>query len=317
MILVVNLNTAIDRIYNIKNFETNKIHRTNDFLVQTGGKGVNVARALGILNTGSLLTGFLGGFATSQIIDDLRVSNIIHEFCFIKGESRVCTIIIDPETSAQTVINEEGPTVSKGEAKLFIEKFSNLVQNTKFLVLSGSIPQGVDNTFYNQLISIAGKQRVPTILDTSKNALISSIVARFFMVKPNIHEFCEVFGDAKMLEESLNLNFSPLISKCRQLLEINGYCFFITMGEIGGIYIDKNKSVLYKAPKINLVNSIASGDCVSAGIVSELFAGKNLREAIISGIAAGTANAEVGGIKFAFERFLDLRKQVNVEAIGV
>jgi tagatose 6-phosphate kinase len=55
--------------------------------------------------------------------------------------------------------------------------------------------------------------------------------------------------------------------------------------------VDDNETFQIVPPKIEAVNAVGSGDAVTAGIAFELSRGAAMREAVITGMACGTANA--------------------------
>ena len=56
------------------------------------------------------------------------------------------------------------------------------------MVLSGSIPQGVPDDIYAQLITECNRAGIKTLLDTSGEPLKKGILARPAMIKPNKKE---------------------------------------------------------------------------------------------------------------------------------
>ena len=61
VILTVTLNAAIDRTVAVPNFRLGRRHRAVESRTVAGGKGINVARALGLLGQPVIATGFVGG----------------------------------------------------------------------------------------------------------------------------------------------------------------------------------------------------------------------------------------------------------------
>lgn len=311
MFIIVNLNPAIDRIYTLDAFNMNEIHRTSDVLFQAGGKGINVARATKILKGNALLTGIMGGHTAKIIADDLTSSGIKNDFSIMKKESRTCLIILNKSKSTHTVINEEGPILTDHEIDNFINKYKSITSNAKYIVLSGSIPKTLNRTIYNELISIGHSKNINSIVDASRKALRDSIEAKPFIIKPNIFEFSELFEDMSIKDEAMNENFGPLISRCDDVLNKGIQNIIITLGELGAILINRNTIFRVRAPKINVVNPIASGDSTTAALAIELVKAKTLEEAVISGVACGTANATIGGLRFTYELFKILRTETK------
>ncbi|MEW5819643.1 MAG: 1-phosphofructokinase family hexose kinase [Cyanobacteriota bacterium] len=311
MFLIVNINPAIDRIYTIDNFSIDKIHRTSNVLFQAGGKGINVARANKVLKGEALLTGICGGHSSGFISEDLKHAGILNDFSISDFESRTCLIIIDKVNNTQTVINEDGPPLSDSCINSFIDKFKNLVKDKNLVVISGSLPKSLSRNIYNELVLIAKENNTKTIIDTSKKALNEVLKIKPFMIKPNIYEFSEIFNDDNISSEALNENFKPLVVAADKLIDAGIENIVVSLGDLGAIFINKDKIFRVEAPNIKAINAIASGDAMTAAIALELSKNKIIEEAVISGVAAGSANATVGGLRFSYDLFLQLRCSIK------
>ncbi|MGD9581437.1 MAG: 1-phosphofructokinase family hexose kinase, partial [Vampirovibrionia bacterium] len=276
-----------------------------------GGKGINVARATKVLKGNALLTGIMGGHTAVIITDDLNMSGINNDFCIIDKETRTCLIILDKNRSTHTVINEEGPLLSDKEIDTFINKFISITKYVSYVVLSGSIPKTLDRTIYDELITICNKNNIKCVVDASRKALIDSIKARPFIIKPNIFEISEIFEDMSIKNNAMKENFSPLIKRCEDILAQGPKNIIVTLGELGAILINKDFIFRVVAPKIDVINPIASGDSATAALTMELENNKTLEEALISAVAAGTANATIGGLRFSFELYSKLRAETK------
>jgi tagatose 6-phosphate kinase len=127
MILVVNLNLAVDQILRVDGLQLGGVHRSKSSLRQAGGKGVNVARVLRTLEEQCVVTGFLGGELGEFIARGLSQEAIAFECTPIKNESRTCLVLVDSEQGRQTVINEPGPEISQAEMARFVDNYGRLL----------------------------------------------------------------------------------------------------------------------------------------------------------------------------------------------
>ena len=71
MIVTVTTNAALDRTLTVPVFQIGFRHRSSDVLTLAGGKGINVARALKILDVPVVATGLAGGRTGTRIIEEL------------------------------------------------------------------------------------------------------------------------------------------------------------------------------------------------------------------------------------------------------
>jgi 1-phosphofructokinase/tagatose 6-phosphate kinase len=194
MIITVTLNAAIDKSLSVPSFQLGRRHRTVERRALAGGKGVNIARMLKTLGQPVIATGFQGGPTGTQIVAQLGEESILHDFVRIREESRTNTAVLDPTTGEQTEINEQGPTVGPEELEQFREKLLYLARGAAIVVFAGSLPRGIEPSFYAQLVRAMHKLDVMTIVDTDGEALRLAVRAEPDVVSPNVVEAEELVG---------------------------------------------------------------------------------------------------------------------------
>jgi 1-phosphofructokinase family hexose kinase len=182
MIVTVTLNAAIDRTLTVPNFQLGQRHRASAGLTLAGGKGINVARALKHLGVPVVATGLAGGRTGTRIVEELTGEAILNDFVRIGDESRTSTAVVDPTGSTYTEINEWGPLVEADELTMLLEKLHYLSRGADFVVLSGSLPRGVDGGFYAELIRELNRRQVLTVLDSEGEPLRLGLEAEPFLV---------------------------------------------------------------------------------------------------------------------------------------
>jgi tagatose 6-phosphate kinase len=287
MILVVNLNLAVDEIVRLDGFAVGDVHRTSHVERLAGGKGVNVARVLKALNERALLTGFLGGRAGDFIAQELQREEISSSCVPIRNESRTCIILDDRSTCTQTVINEAGPPVSEVELRTFMNHYERLLSSSGMVIITGSLPPKLPPEVYAQLISTANEMRKPALLDTSAVPLLAGLGAHPFMVKINGAEAGSLLG--------LQINdFDDAATATRRLIERGAQHSMITLGAAGAVLNFEGVEHSMKPPGIEARNSVGSGDAVTAGLAAGLMRGLDVEEMARLAIAAGAANALKG-----------------------
>lgn len=301
-ILIVSLNTAIDRIIYLPNFKLGQISRATEVIEQAGGKAVNVARALVRLGHKVLLIGFRGGFTGQQIHQNLNESNIPSSLIPISGNSRNCYIFIDKTTKQETVVNEPGPEITALEFKEFSKTLSSYLPSAEMLICSGSLPRGVSLDSYKQFVELANNNSIPALVDASGEALKLALQAKPYLIKPNHLEAEELLGKQFTISEAL--------SAAREIYKFGLNLGLISLGNYGAVGVWKDGEIFLPAPKIEAINSVACGDAFLAGCALAILSGKNMEEVICSAIAAGTANALVGGAQITVSMFEELKSKI-------
>jgi tagatose 6-phosphate kinase len=306
MILCLNLNAAVDKTIIVSSFEINKIHRPESVIALAGGKGCNVARALKTLGEEPVVSGWVGGFAGEFIEKELHQENIRTDFIHTDFESRTCTSILDLENQTVTEIYENGESVPAEKVRELYEYIRRVVGNYKAITLSGSLPPGVPPDFYARVIEVAKEVGVLTFLDTSGEPLRRGVEAGPVFVKPNETEAKSLLG----LRSSDSLDFVKAAAEISTRYKTN---VVLSMGAKGAVAASEQEAFLVQSPTVDAKSAVGSGDCTLAGLVHGILQGFSFEEAIICGVAAGTANTlTVGAGQFKIGDYQRLQDQVRM-----
>ena len=283
MIRVLGANPAMDRTHLIENLRGGEVNRVSSTRVFAGGKGLDVARTVRKLGVPVAAYGFLGGDIGVAVRRACRTAGIEDKHTEIKGETRVCNIYVEPNTKRVTVVNEKGPTVSEQEQEQLINLMLADVQDGDFLVLSGSLPEGVPDSFYGRIIRELANKKVYTIVDATGNVLKEAIAARPWMIKPNIYEFKQAFTSVK--------DGSDLYTEIQSVLKDGISNVIVTLGDQGCLAANAVKTFYVRVPKVDVVSPIASGDTLVGGFVAKYVESHDFEEAVRFANACAVANA--------------------------
>lgn len=303
--LTITLNASIDRTTFIDDFSINKINRSDTPIESAGGKGLNVTRVLGILGKNALATGFIGGHYGEKLKALMSKDNINNDFYQIKGETRFCLAIVDKKNNTLTEINENGPNISEEEFEDFLKKITELSKGKKFIIISGSVPTSLHEDTYFRIINHLKELNIPCLLDASRKYLKKAILANPFLIKPNHIEAEDLLG--------YELNTTDKILEA--LNDIKKYCqmSIITYQDKGSFIYYKDQILQFIPPKINIVNTVGSGDSFLAGLSAKLEENSDLEEIGKFATACGTANALTDRAGFINKDDLyDIYKEVKV-----
>jgi tagatose 6-phosphate kinase len=309
VILVVSLNPALDITHEALSVDWAGVNRPHTVHARPGGKGVNVARTLRAFGAEVTLAGLAGGSAGSELLDGLAGSGIELALTPIGGQTRRTFTVVNCERGEAALFNEPGPTVGKGEFAEFAASYEKAVADCSVVVLAGSLPRGVDDAAYAELIKVAGS--VPTILDTSGTALALGAAAGPTLVKPNVAELAAVTGrelagrapagrapaDRALADRVLAdiLDDTEAIEGAAR--ELSGGAVVISLGADGLLAVDGDGVWLARPGELVRGNPTGAGDAVVAGLADGLARGldwpERLRQAVALG--AATAGAPVAG----------------------
>lgn len=286
-ILIITLNPALDISYQIKNFNLNHTFRANS-IETPGGKGINVAKVLNILNIPFNITGFLGGEAGHKIKRSLNSLKIKNLFFKIKDDTRNCLAILGD--SSQTEILELGPNISFEEQKNFLIFLKKLASNMDIISINGSLPNNIPKDFY-RVISNELKNKI-IILDTSGLPLKLALETNPFLIKPNKEELEALIG--KKINDK-----DDIILAGKTLKNMGAINVLVSLGKHGAIYIGEE---IYEIiiPKVDAVNPVGSGDSCIAGFIYGLYNEMDLENTLKFSMSCGISNAlslKTGNVK--------------------
>jgi 1-phosphofructokinase family hexose kinase len=295
LIVTVTLNAALDRTLTVPNFQRGQRHRASGGLTLAGGKGINVARALKRLDVPVVATGLAGGLTGTRIVEELTEEAILNDFVRIADESRTSTAVVDPTASSYTEINEWGPHVEEDELEMLREKLRYLASAADTVVFAGSLPRGVEDAFYGELIRDLNRRSVDTVLDAEGEALRLGTAAEPFLVSPNQREAESLVGQEFHEEQDY-------IQALDDIVELGARNVLITQ-EAGCFALMREDREVKRfrgvAPRVEPVSTVGSGDVLLAAFLASRSAGKALDESLRAAVGAGTAaTLEVGAGRF-------------------
>ena len=141
-----------------------------------------------------IATGLAGGATGTRIIEQLTAEAILCDFVRIGEESRTSTAVIDPTSGVQTEVNEIGPAVTESEVSLFCDKLTYLAKGADICVFAGSLPRGVDDKVYAELITELKRLGVMTVIDAEGEPMEQALRSRPDLVSPNSGEAEQLVG---------------------------------------------------------------------------------------------------------------------------
>jgi len=311
MILTVTLNAAVDRTLVVPSLTLGHRHRAPESIALSGGKGINVARALRALDVPVLATGLVGGRNGDTIRDGLAQAAIPFDFVEISSPSRTSTALVDPTTGTQTEINEHGPAVSPEEAHEFSKRLLFLMEYATAAVFAGSLPGDVDENYLTNLVRRAREEGLYTVVDAPPTVLKTALKSNPSLVSPNQHEAESVVG-FDFIEEG------DYVRGVRRLVELGAERACVTSPEGHSYLTTEDGVVSARAPKVETLSTIGSGDSYLAGLLAGLLHRKlSPGEAVRLAAGCAAANAEaLGAGVFEARRAEELSEAVRVEVLA-
>ena len=271
MILTVTLNAALDVTYRVGLLEQGEAHRVEEVRTQAGGKGVNVARVLHALGHDVMITGLVGGPTGAELRADLDLPETLVE---IAGHTRRTVTVVDDRDA--TGFNEPGPPVTPSEWANFLATYEELASRATVVVLSGSLPSGLPDETYADLIKRAPNAK--SIVDTAGGALAAALTAHPDVVKPNRYEALSATGIYRTGAAAARLR------------ERGARAVIASLDQDGLLALTPDGDWTARLPIPLDGNPTGAGDACVAALAAGLAAGTPWRELLIEAVAlAGSA----------------------------
>ena len=284
MILTVTLNTSIDKLYLIESVRPETVMRVKEVHNTAGGKGLNVSRVAAKLREPVIAMGFTGGF-NGQYLESLVSQPLVRcAFTHVRGETRSCINCWDLSDGRSTEYLEPGEPVSQEEISRFLADFKARLHEADVVTISGSVPQGVPEDFYCELIRLCRTAYVPVLVDTSGNRLVAAVKEKPLFIKPNEDEIAQLTGRRITQREEAVQALTEL--------HASGIPYVVlSMGEEGALMACDRGIFHGKPPKITPRNTVGCGDSMVAGFAVGFARRLPVEETFRMALAVSAANA--------------------------
>jgi 1-phosphofructokinase family hexose kinase len=309
MILTVTPNPSIDREILIPGFRLGAIHRPQRVVALAGGKGLNVARTIKRLGGEVCACTILGGHNGRWVEAQLESEGIPLFSAWGTGETRISTSIADPENHKLTEIYEGGPQIDQGIWERFEAAYQSALPQAKWVTFSGSLPPGAPQDGYLRLMRRAQEMDIPVLVDTHGETLHEIIPQGPGLVKVNAEEAGEILGGKITAMEQAS-------TASRGLCERGAHTAIITLGDRGAVIAREGQAWYARAPQVEVMAAVGSGDALLGGFVLGLSRGMSILDALCLGVAAGAANAATLGTGVVEKEVVEgLLEKIEVQRI--
>ncbi|MBE6637876.1 MAG: 1-phosphofructokinase family hexose kinase [Ruminococcaceae bacterium] len=294
MIYTVTLNPTIDRTLVLDgNLILGDVNRGNLTKVAAGGKGINCAQAACGMGSEAVAYCFIGKDNIEEFEKSTVGLNCDIRAEYKKGLTRTC-LKVYANNGLTTEFNEYGSRLSAEEMKPFIARLIMDIQKEgkpEFIVLSGSVPPGVESGIYAGMIALFKKLGIPTMLDCDGETLRRGIESSPYLVKPNLSEFEAYCGGALQ-------SIPEIIKNAKEVAQKYDTRLLVTIGGDGMIYADKEVCYRVTVPEVNCSTTVGAGDTVFGVLAAALSKGLSMEKSLQ--LAGAAACAKVVGQPGAF-----------------
>ncbi len=287
-IVTLTLNPAVDKNSEVQQVVAERKLRCEEPEYHPGGGGLNVARAIAELG-GDVAAYWTCGGAIGQLLRQLLDDEeVAHTPIEIEAQCRENLIVYERSSELQYRFGMPGAPLKPDEIEACIDMLRAIDPPPDYLVLSGSLPPGVDDALYAKVAS-AMPSSCRVVLDTSGVPLQHGLDAPIYLVKPNMRELGQLAGQEVKDDSQIRDVACSLIDQAKVEAVVT------SLGSGGAVLTTADEHRHVRAPTVSIRSKVGAGDSMVAGLVLALSQGKLLADALRFGVAAGSAAVMTGG----------------------
>ena len=299
MIVTVTPNPSIDRTVTLPGeLVRGAVHRVSSVSSEPGGKGVNVARALRL--AGINVVTVLPAADHDPILVALRVIDVDFHAVPVVGAVRT-NLAITESDGTTTKINEPGAVIEPADIDALTQAVIELAQSAQWVVLSGSLPPGMSDGWYSDMVEVLRPYGCKVAVDTS-DAPLAALAADLEraapdLIKPNSEELAGLSGvTAASLESALlRGDAAPVVSAAQRLIDRGVGAVLATLGAAGAVLVNADGAWLATPPPITPRSTVGAGDSSLAGYVRADVEGADAPLRLQMAVAYGSGAAALPG----------------------
>lgn len=280
-IVTLTVNPALDKSAHFRGLVPEQKIRCDTPRYDAGGGGINVSKAIARLEGVSKAIFTSGGPSGQLLKEIIQNEKIPFESVEIHSWTRESFVAVDDNTNLQYRFGFKGAEINTAEK----EQIINLIKNIKckYLIISGSLNEGLPLDFYKQITEIAKASSIKVVIDAYGEALINALEAGVYMIKPNVGELAKLVGVEHLEMEEVNQAAKKIIAKGGAEIVV------VSLGPQGAVLVTKDSYDFVPAPNVVKKSTVGAGDSMVGGMVWALSQNKSLKEVIRWGVACGSA----------------------------
>ncbi|MBT2547115.1 1-phosphofructokinase family hexose kinase [Arthrobacter sp. ISL-65] len=310
MIVTLTANPSLDRTVALPGpLERGEVQRAVSVRQESGGKGVNVSRAL--VTSGLETLAVLPGAESDPVLAGLRDEGVPFASLAIHEALRTNVALTEPG-GVTTKINEPGPVLAEDAQEALISLLLERSRGASWVVLAGSLPPGVPADFYatvtRRLRNADAGAGVPKIAVDSSGAPLAAAVAgdaigaasgKPDLLKPNAEELAELaaaagFSSASTAEE-LEADPYAAAAAAAAVVRSGVGAVLATLGSKGAVLVTADGAWLATHPPVTAVSTVGAGDSSLAGYLLAASQGAAPADCLRQAVAHGAAAASLPG----------------------
>jgi tagatose 6-phosphate kinase len=284
-VLCVTLNASVDTTFIVDRLHRGGLARGATHVSVPGGKGNNVARVLAVLGHEVIVTGFVGGASGRFIEEGLRRLGIRTEFVRVAAESRTSLAILERGHGTVSELLETGADIDAVATSRLRDAVVRMADGVDAVVLSGSLPPGLPDGFYQELVELLRGEGPFVVLDSSGVPLELGLAAGPHLAKPNRAELRALGGDDGDAASAVRYFQEHFASELH-----GGMRVLLSLGAEGAVLIGRDGALGIGGIAVRPVNTVGAGDAMVAGFLHARSRGEPAATALATATAVAAAS---------------------------
>ena len=290
MITCISLNPSIDRTLTVDGFTPGGLNRVISSQDVAAGKGINVALTVSALGLDAECVGFMYRDSGSLFEKRLMVNSTAYDFIWCEGKARTNIKIFDQSAGVVTELNSSGAEIQPEQLEQMTDMVCRHAENSDFMILSGSMPPGCPEDYYQTLIDAVEGLGCRCVLDADGERLKRGLEARPFMIKPNRAELEAMTG--RQLT-----NIQEIKNAAQRYIHMGVNVVAVSLGADGAMILREDEALFAPRLNIEVKSTVGAGDSMVAGLVAGFMAENDLEESFRMGMACATARCMTEGYR--------------------
>lgn len=282
-IVTVTLNPSLDNAATTPRLYPDGKLRCSKPTYEPGGGGINAARAVNKLGGDALAIFPSGGPTGAHLAALLDAERVANQPIAISDWTRECFNIVEQQTGEQYRFVMPGASLTGAEQQAVVDAISAL-PDFDFLVISGSLPEGIDGEYLIRLVQAGKARNAEVIVDTSGKPLRQVLAAGgLALIKPNLSEL-EALAGVEIHDQD------QIITIARSLIDSGKTeVVLISLGPQGALLVSASDELQIVPPAVKKQSTVGAGDSMVGAVALKRSQGASWRDAARYGVAAGTA----------------------------
>ena len=280
-VFTITLNPVYDIFYSVPKLTLREENQASGVSVFTGGKGVNVSRALlgGGFDTRAYL--LLGNENCRPFIEGMTAAHIPTRLFYTEGRMRENVTLTDGEGNETRIIMNDF-SANPETLDHILATLKKEVAHDDVIACCGRFPKGISTEYTVKFVQELKTVTEKVALDTKSISLSYILKIAPWFIKPNEEEVEALVG--------YPCHEKDVALKAAEELHRGGIKHvMISMGSRGAVYCGELGKCTAEIPRITSLSTVGAGDSTVAGFIAGYFENPTLEHTVKMACAYGTA----------------------------